>query len=158
MVRRLLLQVHSYSSYKQKSLAVFICRVENVLVFDAAVYSTERDQIMFAKQYLIGNAAAAWNQYCMHHPTGIHTWAAMKDLPLSWVVLTKHHNDAAFQKLHSAKQDPNQSVTFIGTYGVTICKGTDTTDYNRCMFFWTGLHLEIHATIRKGKDYLSFDT
>jgi hypothetical protein len=52
-----------YDGHKQKDLAVFIRKVENMLEFDSAVYSTERDRMLFAKQYLIGNAAAAWEQY-----------------------------------------------------------------------------------------------
>jgi hypothetical protein len=62
-----------YGSHKQKDLAVFIRRVEYVLKFNAAVYPTERDQMMFVKQYRVGNAAAAWDQYCMRHPEGDHT-------------------------------------------------------------------------------------
>jgi hypothetical protein len=53
-----------YGDYKQKRLAVFIRKVENVLKFDSAVYPTERDRMLFAKQYLVGNAAAAWDKYC----------------------------------------------------------------------------------------------
>jgi hypothetical protein len=39
-------------------LAIFVRRVEHVLEFDSAVYPTERDKMMFVKQYLVGNAAA----------------------------------------------------------------------------------------------------
>jgi hypothetical protein len=81
----------------------------------------------------------------------------MKDLLYSRVALTKHRTDMAFQKLCSAKQGPDQTVTSLGTYIVTTCEGTDITDYNKRMFFWTGLRPEIRAAIRKGKDYLTFD-
>ncbi len=40
-------------------LMVFICRVKIVLVFDAAEYRIERDWMLFPKQYLVSNAAAA---------------------------------------------------------------------------------------------------
>jgi hypothetical protein len=56
----------------------------------------ERDRLMFAKQYLVGNAATMWYQYCAQHPEGDHTWVAIKDLLYSRVALTKHRTDAAF--------------------------------------------------------------
>ncbi len=81
----------------------------------------------------------------------------MKDLFYSPVALTKHCTDAAFPKLCSAKQGPDQTVTSFGTYIVTTCKGTDITDYNKRMFFWTRLRPEIRAAVRKGKYYFTFD-
>jgi hypothetical protein len=146
-----------YGGHKQKDLAVFIRKVENVLKFDLAVYPTERDWILFAKQYLVGDAAAVWDQYCARHQDADHTWAAMRELLYSQVAPTKHRTDAAFQKLRSAKQGPDQTVTSFGAYIVTTCEGTDITDYNKRMFFWTGLRPEIRAAIRKGEDYLTFD-
>ncbi len=59
---------------------MFIRKVETVLEFDAAVYPTERDQMLLAKQYLVGDAAAAWDQFRAAHPEADHTWAAMKEL------------------------------------------------------------------------------
>ncbi len=56
----------------QRNLADFMCRVENVLEFDAAVNPTEWDRMMFAKWYLVGNAAAAWDQHCAEHIEGDH--------------------------------------------------------------------------------------
>ncbi len=50
-----------YGSYQQKDYVVFIRKVENVLEFHLAVYPTERDCMLFAKQYLLGNAAVAWD-------------------------------------------------------------------------------------------------
>jgi DUF971 family protein len=85
-----------YGSHKQKNLAVFICRVMNLLELDVRVYPTERDQMILAKQYLVSNTAAPWDQYCVRHPEGDYTWAALKDLIYSWVGLTKHRTDAAF--------------------------------------------------------------
>jgi hypothetical protein len=35
--------VLNYGGHEQKDLAIFICRVENLLKFDAAVYPTEMD-------------------------------------------------------------------------------------------------------------------
>jgi hypothetical protein len=64
----------------------------------------------------------------------------MKELLHSRVAPTKHQTNAAFQKLRSAKQSHDQTITSFGVYIVTTCKGTDITDYNKCMFFWTGLH------------------
>jgi hypothetical protein len=80
----------------------------------------------------------------------------MKDLLFSQVAATKHRTDAALQMPCSAKQGPNLTVTLFGAYIVTTCKSTDITDYNKRMFFWTGLHLEIRAAIRKSKDYPTF--
>jgi hypothetical protein len=81
----------------------------------------------------------------------------MQELLYSWVAPTKHRTDAAFQKLRSVKQGPDQTVTSFGAYVVTTCEGTDITDYNKRMFFRTGLRPEIRAAIRKGEDYLTFD-
>jgi hypothetical protein len=81
----------------------------------------------------------------------------MKELLYSRVAPTKHRTDAAFQKLRSARQGPDQTVTSFGAYIVTTCESTDITDYNKRMFFWTGLRPEIRAAIRKGEDYLTFD-
>jgi hypothetical protein len=67
-----------------------------------------------------------------------------------------HHTNAAFQKLYSTNQVPDQTVTSLGAYIVTACEGTDITDYNKRMFF-RRLRPEIRAAVRKGKDYLTFD-
>jgi hypothetical protein len=91
--------------------------------------------MMFAKQYLIGNAAATWDNYCARHPEGNHTWATMKDLLYSQVAPTKHCTDAALQKLRSAKQGPDQIITSFGAYIVSTCEGIDITGYNKHMFF-----------------------
>jgi hypothetical protein len=146
-----------YAGHKQKDLAVFIRKVETVLEFDAAVYPTERDRMLFAKQYLVGDAAAAWDQFRAGHPEVEHTWAAMKDLLYSRVAPTKHRTDAAFQKLRFARQGADQTVTGFGAYIVMTCEGTDITDNNKRMFFWTGLRPEIRAAIRKSEEYLTFD-
>jgi hypothetical protein len=113
--------------------------------------------MIFAKQYLVSNADAAWDKYCTQHPEGNHTWAAMKDFLYSQVAPAKHHTNAAFQKLHSAKQGPDQTITSFSAYIVTTCKGTDITDYVKRMFFWTGLHPEIRCALHKGEDYLTFE-
>jgi hypothetical protein len=97
----------NYGGHKQNDLAVFIRSVKNVLEFDVAVYPTESGQMMFAKQYPVDDAATVWDQYCARHPEGNHSWAAMKNLLYSRVAPTKHCTDAAFQKLHSAKQGPD---------------------------------------------------
>jgi hypothetical protein len=111
----------------------------------------------FAKQYLISDAAAAWDQYCVRHLEGSHTWAAMKNLLYSRLALTKHCTYAAFQKLLSAKQGPDQTVPSLGAYIVATCEGTDITDYNKRKFLWIRLRPEICAAVRKGEDYLTFD-
>jgi hypothetical protein len=113
--------------------------------------------MMFAKQYVIGSTAAAWDQYCARRPEGDHLWAAMKNLFYSRMAPTKHCTDAAFQKLRLAKQGPDQTVTSFGTYITTTSEGTDITDYNKRMFFWTGLRPEIRAAVHMGEDYLTFD-
>jgi hypothetical protein len=113
--------------------------------------------MLFAKQYLVGDATATWEQYRARHPDADHTWAAMKELLYSWVAPTKHQTDTAFQKLRSAKQGPDQTVTLFGAHIITTCEGTDITDYNKRMFFWTGLRPEIRAAVQKGEEYLTFD-
>jgi hypothetical protein len=85
-----------YASNKQKDLAVFIRKVETVLALYAAVYPMERDQILFAKQYSDGDAAAVCEQFCAAYPEADRTWAAMKELLYSQMALTKHCTDAAF--------------------------------------------------------------
>ncbi len=45
----------------------------------------------------------------------------------------------------------------FGAYIVTTCEGTDITDYNKHISFWTGLRLEIRAAICKGENYFTFD-
>jgi hypothetical protein len=124
-----------YGRHKQKDLAVLIRKIENVLECDSAVYPTERDRLLFTKQYLVCNAAAKWDQYCARHLEADHTWAAMRALLHSQVAQTKHRTDAAFQKLCSPKQGPNQTVMSFGFYIVTTCKGTDISTYNQRMFF-----------------------
>jgi hypothetical protein len=136
---------------------VFFCRVENVHEFDAPAYPTEREQIMFTKQYLVSNTATAWNQYYTQCPEGDHTWAVKKNLLYSRVAPTKHHTDAAFQMLHSAKQGPDKAITSFGTYIINTCEVTEINNSNKRMFFWTGLHPEILAAIRMGEYYLTFD-
>jgi hypothetical protein len=67
----------NHGSHKQKDLAVFIRKVETVLEFDEAMYPTKRDWMLFAKQYLVGDTGATWEQYRARHPEANHTWAAM---------------------------------------------------------------------------------
>ncbi len=107
-----------------------------MLEFDVAINST---RMLFVKQYLVNNAAVAWNSYCAAHPGADHTWAAMKQLHYSWETLTKHLTDSIFQKLYSARQGPDQMDTLFGAYIVITCEGTDITVYNKHMFFWIGL-------------------
>jgi hypothetical protein len=143
--------------HKQKDIAVFICRVENVLEFDAAVCLMERDKMMFVKQYLVGNVTAAWDQCCAQHPESNHTRAAIKALLYSQVAMTKHRTNAAFQKLHLVKQGLNQTIMLFGAYIVSTCQGTVITNYNKCMFFWTRMCQEARAAVHKGTTYLTFD-
>ncbi len=128
-----------------------------MLKLDVAVYHTERDQMLFSKQYLVGNGAAAWDQYCVRHPEVGHTWVAMRELLYSQVAPTKYRTNAAFQQLHLAKLVSDQTVMSFGVYIVTNCKDTVITDYNKRMFFWTRLCLEICVLIRKGEVFLTFD-
>jgi hypothetical protein len=126
-----------YASHKHKDLAIFIHKVETVLEFDAAIYQTERDQMLFAKQYLVGDAATAWDQFRAGHPEAEHTWTAKKGLLYSRVAPYKHRTNAAFQKLCFARQGPDQTVTGFGAYIVMSCESTDITDNNKHMCFWT---------------------
>ncbi len=70
---------------------------------------------------------------------------------------TKHCTNAVFQKLRSVRQGPDQTAMSFGANIVVTCAGTDITDYNKRIFFWTRLRPEIRAAIRKGNDYLTFD-
>jgi hypothetical protein len=45
----------------------------------------------------------------------------------------------------------------FSAYDVTTSESTDIKDYNTHLFFWTGLHVEISAAIRKGGVYLTFN-
>ncbi len=47
-----------YAGHKKKDLAMFIRKVKTVLEFDAAIYRTERYQMLIAKQYLVDDATA----------------------------------------------------------------------------------------------------
>jgi hypothetical protein len=78
--RRATVLLPDYTSHKQNDLAVFIRKVETVLEFDVAIYPMERDLMLFVKQYLVGDAAAAWDQLRAAHSEADHTWAAMKEL------------------------------------------------------------------------------
>jgi hypothetical protein len=82
----------------------------------------------------------------------------MKDLLYSRVAPPKHWTNAAFQKLHFARQGLDQMVTGFGAYNVMTCEGPDITDNNKRMFFWTRLYPEICAAIQKSQEYLTFDT
>jgi hypothetical protein len=84
--------------------------------------------MFFKKHYLIGHAAAVWDQYCTLSLEGNYTWVATDDLFNSLEALTKHHTDRAFQKLHSAGQHPNQIVTMFTSHIVTTCENTDNTN------------------------------
>jgi hypothetical protein len=44
-----------------------------MLKFNAAVYTTERDWMQFAKKSHVSNAAATWNQYCEQLPESDQT-------------------------------------------------------------------------------------
>jgi hypothetical protein len=57
--RRVTVLPPNYASLEQKDLAVFICKVKTVQQTDVAVYHTEGKHMLFAKQYLTGNAAVA---------------------------------------------------------------------------------------------------
>ncbi len=87
-----------------------------------------RNQRLFAKQYLFGDAATAWDQYCAQHLETNHTRAAVRKLLYSQVVPIKHRTNTAFQKLCSAKQGRDQTVTLFSAYIVTTCEGTDITN------------------------------
>jgi hypothetical protein len=89
---------------------------------------------MFAKLYLISEAATEMDQYCAQHSESDPTWEAMKDLPYRQVARTKHHTDAAFQKLCLKKQGPNRIIKSFSAYIVTLCVGTNITDFNKLMF------------------------
>jgi hypothetical protein len=50
-----------YGGYKQKDCVLYICKVVKALEFNAAIYPTEWDWILSAKQHLIGDALSAWD-------------------------------------------------------------------------------------------------
>ncbi len=49
-----------YSGHKAKEIEEFICKVENVFEADALLYPTDRDRMLFAQQYVAGDAAMRW--------------------------------------------------------------------------------------------------
>ncbi len=77
-----------YAGNKQKVFAACICNVETMLEFDTDLYSTERNRMQFAKQYLVGNAAAQWDQFRARHPEVEYNWEVMKNLLYSRVAQT----------------------------------------------------------------------
>jgi hypothetical protein len=60
-----------FSGHKAKKLAEFICKTENVFRADEVLYSTDWDQMLFAQQYLAGDAATHWRQHCQKHPEAL---------------------------------------------------------------------------------------
>jgi hypothetical protein len=59
-----------FGSLKQKNLVVLNCRVKNLLEFDVAIFPMEYDRMLFKKQYLVSDAAAAWDQHCARYLEG----------------------------------------------------------------------------------------
>jgi hypothetical protein len=114
--------------------------------------------MLIAKQYFVSNTSSACNQYWARHSEANHTWAAMKELLYSLVAINKHYTNAAFQKLCSAKQGPDKTIMSFSAYIVITCESTDNTNYNKCIFFCTGLRPEIRATEQKGEDYLTINS
>jgi hypothetical protein len=51
-----------------------------MVCINAAEYWTERNRMLFAKQYLVGAATTDRDQFCVAHPVADQTWAAMKEL------------------------------------------------------------------------------
>ncbi len=124
-----------FDDHQQKDLAVFICRVENVLENDVAVYPTEEDQMMFAKRNLVIDTIALWDKYCVRHPKRDHTCAVMNELLYSWMTSTRLHTNAASQKLRLVKLGPDKTIMSFGAYIVATSEATDITLYNKHLFF-----------------------
>ncbi len=91
----------------------------------------------------------------MRHLESNYRWGALKERPYNQVVLTMHNTDTVFQKLRSARQAYNQTVTSFRAYISTTCEGTDINNYNKHMYFWTRLSLKFCAAIRISDNYLT---
>jgi hypothetical protein len=59
-MRRATVMPPEYSGHKAKEIEEFICKVENVFEADALLYPTDRDRMLFAQQYVAGDAAMRW--------------------------------------------------------------------------------------------------
>ncbi len=145
-----------YSGHKAKELAEFIRKAENVFKADAVLYTRDRDQMLFAQQYLAGDAATVRRQHCEKHPEAV--WSHMKTLLTHLTALPQQQSDHAFQQLRNAKQGKDQSLTALAAYITNTAQGTQISDYNKCMFFCTGSRLEIRAALPRGVKHPSFDT
>jgi hypothetical protein len=63
---------------------------------DAAIYPTEKDQMIFAKQYLMGDATTAWDRCCALWLEGNHNLVAVKDHFYTWMAPIKYHTNTVF--------------------------------------------------------------
>jgi hypothetical protein len=72
-IRRSIIHPVDYAGHKQKDLIVFIPKVETMLESDMAIYLTDRDQMLFEKQYFVGDTTTAWNQYHSRYSEDNHT-------------------------------------------------------------------------------------
>ncbi len=72
MVRFAILIPLEFSSHKPKDFVTFIRKIETLLDLDEALYPTEKDQMLFATQYLVSDATTAWEHYCPKHPEAKH--------------------------------------------------------------------------------------
>ncbi len=66
-------------------------------------------------------------------------------------------NRRGFSEPPLSEESHDQTITSFGAYNVTTCEGTDITDYNKRMFFWTRLRPKIRAAVQKCEDYITFD-
>jgi hypothetical protein len=140
-IRRATVMPLEYSGHKAKELAKFICKAENVFEADAVLCPTDRDRMLFAQQYLGGDAVTCWRLHCEKHPEA--AWSHMKTLLTDLTAPPQQRSNHAFQQLRNAKQGKDQSLTAFAAYITNTAQGTQISDYDKRMFLRTGMRPEI---------------
>jgi hypothetical protein len=143
-----------YGGHKAKELAEFIRKAENVFEADGVFYPTDRVQMLFAQQYLAGNAATRWRQHREKHPEA--AWSHMKTLLTDLPAPLQQWSDHTFQQLRNAKQGKDESLMAFAAYITNTAQGTQISDYDKRMFLRNGMRPEIRAALPRGVKNLTF--
>jgi hypothetical protein len=111
--------------------------------------------MLFAQQYLAGDAATRWRQHREKHLEA--AWSHMKTLLTDLTAPPQQRSDHAFQQLRNAKQGKDQSLTAFAAYITNTAQGTQISDYDKRMFLRTGMSPEIRAALPRGVEHPTFD-
>jgi hypothetical protein len=130
-------------------------KAENVFEVDAVLDPTDRDRMLFAQQYLTGDAATRWQQHREKHPEAV--WSHMKTFPTDLTAPPQQRSDHAFQQQCNAMQVKDQSLTEFAANITNTAQGTQISDYDKHMFLCTWMHPEICAALLRGVEHPTFD-